>query len=478
MHKLLTFCVVALSMAAVAGAAADASLPAKDRELVHQLFQQLIEINTTHSVGSVTKAAEAMRQRLLDAGFPSADLLLAGPTESKQNLIARYRGSGKERPVVILSHLDVVEAQPSEWTTDPFRLIEEDGYYYGRGTQDIKDNDAIAIETFIRLRRDGYQPDRDLILLLTADEEAGPDNGAAWLVQHQPGLFQNVEFVVNLDAGGVDLQAGQPLSVTYEAAEKTYADFELSAHDAGGHSSQPRPENPIVRISSALVRLQASPFPLELNGVVRGFLSMEVAEYSAGMQTLVRAALATPADPHALAQLAASSPFMNALLRTTCTPTRFDGGQANNALPELAKANVNCRILPGHSPLEVQQQIASAVNDSQVTIEYCSSGRVCGAAPSTAGLPAAAPLPQVLDALRSASAKVYPGVPLVPEMETGASDSVYTMRAGIPSYGISGVGIDEDDIRAHGKDERLRVSSLDAGLQFFYLFLREIGSPR
>jgi acetylornithine deacetylase/succinyl-diaminopimelate desuccinylase-like protein len=478
MQKLFKFGATALAMAALTGAAADDSLPAKDRERVHQLFRQLVEINTTHSVGSVTKAAEAMRQRLLDAGFPSADLLLAGPTESKQNLIARYRGSGKKRPVVILSHLDVVEAQPSEWTTDPFRLIEKDGYYYGRGTQDVKDNDAIAIETFIRLRSEGYQPDRDLILLLTADEEAGPDNGAKWLVQNRPELFQNVEFVVNLDAGGVDLQAGRPLSVTYEAAEKTYADFQLSARDAGGHSSQPRAENPILRISSALVRLQAAPFPLELNGVARGFLTMEVAAYSFGMQTLVHAALATPTDPHALEQLAASSPFMNALLRTTCTPTRFDAGQAKNALPELAKANVNCRILPGHSPLEVEQQITAAVNDSQVAIQYCSSGGICGAAPSTAGLPAAAPIPLVLDALKSASAKVYPGVPLIPEMETGASDSVYTMHAGIPSYGISGVGIDEDDIRAHGKDERLRVSSLDEGLQFFYLFLREIGSPR
>jgi acetylornithine deacetylase/succinyl-diaminopimelate desuccinylase-like protein len=478
MQKLFKFGATALAMAALTGAAADDSLPAKDRERVHQLFRQLVEINTTHSVGSVTKAAEAMRQRLLDAGFPSADLLLAGPTESKQNLIARYRGSGKKRPVVILSHLDVVEAQPSEWTTDPFRLIEKDGYYYGRGTQDVKDNDAIAIETFIRLRSEGYQPDRDLILLLTADEEAGPDNGAKWLVQNRPELFQNVEFVVNLDAGGVDLQAGRPLSVTYEAAEKTYADFQLSARDAGGHSSQPRAENPILRISSALVRLQAAPFPLELNGVARGFLTMKVAAYSFGMQTLVHAALATPTDPHALEQLAASSPFMNALLRTTCTPTRFDAGQAKNALPELAKANVNCRILPGHSPLEVEQQITAAVNDSQVAIQYCSSGGICGAAPSTAGLPAAAPIPLVLDALKSASAKVYPGVPLIPEMETGASDSVYTMHAGIPSYGISGVGIDEDDIRAHGKDERLRVSSLDEGLQFFYLFLREIGSPR
>jgi acetylornithine deacetylase/succinyl-diaminopimelate desuccinylase-like protein len=222
---------VALWITGVAGAAG-VSLPANYRELVHQIFQQLIGINTTHSVGSVTKAAEAMRQRLLDAGFPSTDLELAGPTESKQNLIARFRGSGTRRPVVILSHLDVVEAQPSEWTTDPFRLIEKDGYYYGRGTQDIKDNDAIAVETFMRMHREGYRPDRDLILMLTADEEAGPKNGAAWLVEHRPELFQNVEFVVNLDAGGVNLQAGRPLSVTYEAAEKTYADFELTARPA------------------------------------------------------------------------------------------------------------------------------------------------------------------------------------------------------------------------------------------------------
>ena len=357
---------------------------------------------------------------------------------------------------------------------DPFRLVEKDGYYYGRGTQDIKDNDAIAIETFMRMHRDGYKPDRDLILMLTADEEAGPDNGAAWLVEHRPDLFQNVEFVVNLDAGGVNLQAGRPLSVTYEAAEKTYADFELTAHDAGGHSSQPRPENPIVRLASALVRLQASPFPLELNQIVRGFLTQEALQYSASMQALVHAALAAPIDPSALAQLAASSPFMNALLRTTCTPTRFDSGRANNALPELAEVNINCRILPGHSPLEVEQQITSVLNDSQVAIQYCSSGRKCGPAPASASLPAAAPLPQVIDSLKRASAEVYPGVPLVPEMETGATDSVYTLHAGIPSYGISGVGIDEDDIRAHGKDERIRVSSLDDGLAFFYLFLREI----
>jgi acetylornithine deacetylase/succinyl-diaminopimelate desuccinylase-like protein len=445
-RRVFEFCVAVVCFTAGSYAAATTpSLPAEDRQLVHQLFKQLIEINTTHSVGSVTVAAQAMRQQLLDAGFPSADLVLDGPTESKQNLIARFRGSGKQRPVVILSHLDVVEAQPSEWTTDPFRLIEKDSYYYGRGTQDIKENDAIAIETFIRMRREGYQPDRDLILMLTADEEAGPDNGAAWLVQHRPDLFHDVEFVVNLDAGGVNLQAGRPLSVTYEAAEKTYADFELSAHDAGGHSSQPRAENPIMRISSALVRLQAAPFPLELNAVVRGFLTLESPQYDAGMRALVNAALATPTDPSALARLAATSPFMNALLRTTCTPTRFDAGRANNALPELAQVNVNCRILPGHSPLEVEQQITSVVNDSQIAIQYCSSGRKCGAAPSSAGLPAAAPLPIVLDALKSASAQLYPGVPLVPEMETGASDSVYTMGAGIPSYGISGVGIDEDD---------------------------------
>ncbi len=479
-RRIFEFCVAILCFTAGARAASTPlSPPADDSKLVYQLFKQLIEINTTHSVGSVTAAAQAMRQQLLDAGFPSADLILAGPTESKQNLVARFRGSGKERPVVILSHLDVVEAQPSEWTTDPFRLVEKDGYYYGRGTQDIKENDAIAVETFIRLRREGYTPDRDLILMLTADEEAGPDNGAAWLVQQRPDLFHDVEFVVNLDAGGVDLQAGRPISVTYEAAEKTYADFALSAHDAGGHSSQPRAENPIVRISSALVRLQAAPFPLELNAVVRGFLTMEAPQYSASMQALVSAALAIPSDPSALAKLAASSPFMNALLRTTCTPTRFDAGKANNALPELAQANVNCRILPGHSPMEVEQQIASVVNDSQVTMQYCSSGRKCGTAPSSAVLPAAAPLPIVLDALKSASAQLYSGVPLVPEMETGASDSVYTMRAGIPSYGISGVGIDEDDVRAHGKDERLRVSSLDQGLEFYYLFLRAItGSPR
>ena len=323
--------------------------------------------------------------------------------------------------------------------------------YYGRGTQDIKDNDAIAVETYIRLRRDGYRPDRDLILLLTADEEAGPNNGAAWLVQHRPDLFRDVEFVVNLDAGAVDLQGGRPLSVTYEAAEKTYADFELSAHDAGGHSSQPRVENPIDRISTALIGLRASPFPLELNGVVRGFLTQEAPAYNGNMQALVKSALAIPVEPSALARLAASSPYMNALLRTTCTPTRFDAGQAKNALPELAKANVNCRILPGHAMEEVRQELIRIFADPKITVKYVDNAyHVFDRAPETKAFPPVLPPAEVMQPLERVADAMWPSAPVIPEMETGASDSIYTIAAGIPSYGVGGVALDQDVYKRQG----------------------------
>ena len=249
------------------------ALPEQDRALARDIFKQLIETNTQDSDGSVTAAAEKMRQRLLDAGFPAEDLVLAGPNDRKQNLVARYRGKPGStlKPIVTICHLDVVEARKADWTTDPYQFVEKDGYFYGRGTQDIKEEDAALVETFIRMKREGYVPDRDLVIALTADEEGGASNGVAWLLEHRPDLMR-ADFVINPDAGGLELRAGKASEFDVEATEKLYADFEVTATNPGGHSSQPRPDNAIYELVHALAKLEASPFPVELNAVTRAEL--------------------------------------------------------------------------------------------------------------------------------------------------------------------------------------------------------------
>jgi acetylornithine deacetylase/succinyl-diaminopimelate desuccinylase-like protein len=458
---------------ALTGQTPEHSAPAEDRQLAYRIFKQLIEINTTHSAGSVTVAASALRTRLLDAGFPAQDVTLDGPSPRKQGLIAWLRGDNAQSTIVIFAHLDVVEANRADWTVDPFKLTEKDGYFYGRGTQDIKENGAIAVETLIRFKREGFKPSVNLLLLLTADEEVGPEDGMAWLLEHRPDLFRNVLFAINLDAGDLDLENGQPRSLGYEVAEKAYADFGLSAVDAGGHSSLPHPGNPLQRIADGLARLEADPFPLELNPITLGYFRQVGATYDIPTQKLVAAVIAAPQDKQALGALAAHSSYFNALLRATCVPTRFESGQANNALPPKATANINCRILPGHSPAEIEKHLVEAMNDGRIQIQYCSFQGKCGDAPDRAAPLPPPPLPAVIATLNELTASLYPGIPVVGEMETGASDSIYTIAQGLPTYGIAAVGIDEDDVRAHGNDERIRQSAFYDGLQFFYLLLKK-----
>ena len=365
--------------------------------------------------------------------------------------------------MLIIGHLDVVEARREDWTTDPFQFVEKDGYFYGRGTQDMKVNDAILVTTFIRFRREGYHPDRDLILALTADEEGGQSNGVDWLLKNHRELI-DAGFVLNADSGGVTTEGGKPVNVDLEASEKQYADFELTSLNPGGHSSLPTPDNAIYRLADALARLEHAPFPVELNAVTRTYFErrapLENAQIGADMNAILR----TPPDAAAVARLS-RDPRYNSMLRTTCVATRLSGGHANNALPQTAQAIVNCRILPGHSPAETGQALVRVFDDPKVTVAY--AGAIGGTerprAPDSKGFPAALPPPEVLRSLEQAAAEMWPGVPVIPEMETGASDSIYTMAAGMPSYGINGVGIDQDDIRAHGKDERVRVQLLFSG---------------
>ena len=457
---------------------AAAPLDEATRRLARDIFQQLIEINTTDSVGSTTIAAEAMAKRLLDAGFASEDVKVLGPNDRKGNLVVRLRGSsGSGKPILIIGHLDVVEARREDWTTDPFHFVEKDGYFYGRGAQDMKVNDAILVTTFIRFHREGYRPDRDLILALTADEEGGKSNGVDWLLKQHRDLIA-AEFVLNADAGGVTTLKGKPVNVDVEASEKLYADFQLSATNPGGHSSLPVPDNAIYHIADALGRLERAPFPFELNAVTRTYFERRAALETGQTAADMKAILQIPADGAAVARLSVDARY-NSTIRTTCVATRLNAGHANNALPQLAQANVNCRILPGHSAEEIRQELVGIFADPKIVVRYVDdAGNVYDRTPDRNAFPPIPPPDEILKPLARIAAEMWNGVPVIPDMETGASDSIHTMAAGLPSYGVNGVAIDQDDVRAHGRDERVRVSSYYHGVEFYYRYLKALTSPQ
>jgi len=442
------------------------------RQLALDIFKQLIEINTTDSVGSTTVAAEGMARRLRMAGLPADDVVVLGPNERKGNMVARFRGSGAHKPILLIGHLDVVEAHRQDWTTDPFQLVEKDGYFYGRGTQDMKDGDAILVADFIRLKQEGYKPDRDLILALTADEEGGKSNGVDWLLKNHRDLI-DAEFVLNADGGGVDTENGKPVIISMDATEKLYADFQLTVTSPGGHSSLPVPDNVIYHLVDGLARLERYQFPFELNPVTRTYFERMASVETGRKAADMRAILKTPPDPGAIARLS-EDPLQNATMRTTCVATRLDAGHANNALPQRALANVNCRILPGHSREEVRQTVIRILTDPKIEVSYASSGGALDSDPDSRGLPPVELRPDVMKPLERLCAQMWPGAPLVPTMATGASDSVYTNAASIPSYGVSGVAIDMDDVRAHGRDERLRIQSFYQGVDFYYNYLKAL----
>jgi acetylornithine deacetylase/succinyl-diaminopimelate desuccinylase-like protein len=452
------------------------ALPEQDRALAHDIFKQLIETNTQDSNGSVTAAAEKMRQRLLDAGFAAQDLVLAGPNDRKQNLVAIYRGKPGStlKPILTICHLDVVEARKADWTTDPYQFVEKDGFFYGRGTQDIKEEDAALVETFIRMKREGYVPDRDLAIALTADEEGGASNGVDWLLKNRPELMK-ADFVINPDAGGLELKDGRAVEIQVEATEKLYSDYQVMATNPGGHSSQPRPDNAIYELVHALAKLEASPFPVELNAVTREELEAKekiAARSDPGRAAMIRGVLAN--NPKAVAEFSQDATD-NATLRTTCVATMVTAGHAPNALPGMAKANVNCRILPGHSKEEIRDRLISIFDDPKLKVDYLdSAGVVEETATRDKSMEAPPVRKDVFGPLHEVVERMWPGVPVVPVMSTGASDSIYTMGAGIPSYGISGMGVDFNDDRAHGRDERIRVEAFYQGVEFRYLYMKAL----
>jgi acetylornithine deacetylase/succinyl-diaminopimelate desuccinylase-like protein len=476
MLKFTFRCLLPISLFSLTFApASTAQVDASAHQLARDIYQQLIEINTTDSVGNVSTAAKAMEQRLLDAGFPKEDIFVGGPNDSKENLVVRYHGTGAKKPILFICHLDVVEAPRGEWQTDPFKFVEKDGYYYGRGTQDMKDNDAILVTSFILMRKAHYTPDRDLILALTAGEESGKFNGVNWLLKNHPELMQ-AGYVLNPDGGGVDLVDGKPITVDIDATEKLYGDYQLVTTNPGGHSSLPVPDNAIYHVADALGRLQQYQFPFELNEVTRAYFqrlsTLETGQKAADMKAILQ----PNPDPAAIARLS-TNPVWNSMTHTTCVATRFNAGLANNALPQRAEAIVNCRILPGYTLQQIRQQLIDIFADPKVTVNYVdSNGDIFASAPEKKQLPPVPLNPEIMTAMDKLAAKMWPGAPVIPTMATGASDSVYTMAAGMPSYGISGIAIETNDIRAHARDERLPVASFDRGLDFYYEFIHSLTS--
>ena len=450
-----------------------AQLDDATRQLSRDIFKELIEINTTDSVGSVTAASEAMAKRLRDAGFPESDVQVLGPNDRKKNLVARLHGTGERKPILLISHLDVVEARRDDWNMDPFQFIEKDGYFYGRGTQDIKSGDAILITTFIRMKKEGYKPDRDLILALTADEEGGKSNGVDWLIKNHRDLI-DAEYVLNDDHGWLISEHGKPAIMEVDATEKLYADFQLESTNPGGHSSLPVPDNAIYHLADALGRLERYEFPVDINEITRAYYE-RMAQLSTGQRADdMRAILKNPPDPAAIARLS-QDPVDHSKLRTTCVATRLEGGHANNALPQMARANVNCRIAPGHSAEEIRLKLAEIVADPKVTVKYVGAiGGVTEHATNQQAYPPPPLRPDVFQPLEKIVKEMWPGVPVVPSLATGASDGIYTNAAGLPTYGISGTAIDRDDVRAHGRDERMAVKSYYEGVDFYYRYLKAV----
>src|SRR5258707_15111824 len=371
--------------------------PVKRNALAYDIFKHLIEVNTTDSVGNVTTAGEAMAKRLRDGGFSEGDLKVAGPSERKKNLVARFRGTGKRKPILFIGHLDVVEALRSDWTTDPFEFIEKDGYFYGRGTEDMKEGDAILVTNFIRLKEEGYQPDRDLILALTADEEGGSFNGVDWLLREHRDWI-DAEYCINLDAGEFEKDKDKRLLAGIQASEKVYVDFEFESLNPGGHSSVPSPDNAISHLAGALSRLQSFSFSVKINEITRNYFERSAAMESGQVAADMKAVTGQPPDSAAVQRLSAI-PYYNSLLHTTCVATMLSGGHAPNALPQTERAKGNGLIFPGEDPEGVHKTLERVANDPKVRVsivpQLAPDGKVVPVVP----VPPSSLLPEVTQAI-------------------------------------------------------------------------------
>ena len=444
---------------------AQVGLSPADRTLARDILQELIQIKTTEAEGATPHAAQAMADRLLAAGFPREDVQVLGPNPRTGNLVARLRGRDpRVRPILLMAHIDVVPALREDWSVDPWTLLERDEWLYGRGTTDNKAGAAMLVTNFIRMKRENWQPQRDVIVLLTGDEETSQAS-IQWLLAEHRDLI-DAEFALNTDSGGLIVKGDRPTLFTVQASEKIYADYALEVMDIGGHSSLARSDNPIYTLAAALRRIGEHRFPVNVTDVARTFFGRSALVETGQLAADMRAVAAIPPDGRALARLSIL-PFYNARLRTTCVATRVEAGHANNALPQLARAVINCRILPGESTANVETTVRRlAGEDVKVTVI---------AAPVAS--PPSPLTPAMFGQLERLVAAQWPGVSVAPVMEAGATDGLFVRRAGIPTYGISALAENPDDIRAHGKDERIEVQAFLQAAQFWYQMIRVFAEP-
>ena len=433
--------------------------------LSREIFQELIETNTTSNAGS-TRAVEAMAARLRQAGFTESDLHIVGPQPQHMNLVVRYRGKGSLPPILFIGHLDVVEALRSDWSFDPFKFLESGGFFYGRGTTDMKDNDAALVANLIRLRQEGFMPNRDVIVALTDGEEGGDANGVQWLLANRRDLI-NAEYCINPDGGGGSIKTGKEVVMTMQTSEKVYFDYRLEVRNKGGHSSLPTKDNAIYRLAEALTRLARFDFPVNLNETTRAFFKRTAEQETGQTKADMLAIAGTPADAEAANRIASAFPYLNSKMRTTCVATMLNAGHAKNALPQSAQANVNCRMLPDENPDKLLAILKAIIADDQVTITCSDAATLSPRSPIRK---------DILDILDRLTSSMWPGVVVTPDMSTGATDGRMLRAAGIPVYGISGMFGDVDDVRAHGKDERLGVKEFYRGVEFLYRFVKALTS--
>src|SRR5689334_21044862 len=452
-------------LCATAIQAQDRTLPPEaERQLARSIYKEMVEIKSGYTTGATTPVAEAVAKRLRDAGFPAADIFVGGASPTKANLVVRYHGTGHRRPILLLAHTDVVEAKREDWSMDPYVLAEKDGYFYGRGTGDDKAQAAIWIANLIRYKREGFKPDRDIIVALTADEEGGgPYNGVQWLLANKRELI-DAELCLNEGGWGESL-GGVRLANDIQVSEKYVINYRFEVHNKGSHRSLPVADNAIYHLAGALDRLSRFGFPLKTNDVTRAYFRA-MSEVEKGAVSGDLAAVAT-GDTSAMRRVAAASTGGNAMLRTTCVATMLEGGHALNALPQLAAATVNCRVLPEDSVEYVTETLRRVIADTAVKVIV--SGAPRGAPPS--------PMREdLLSAVSTVTAELWPGVATVPMMVMGATDGMYLRAAGIPTYGVQGIFYDRDDIRFHGRDERVKVQSFYEAQTFLYELVKRLSS--
>jgi len=435
-------------------------------QLARAIHKELVEIDTTTATGDTLLAARAMAERLKAAGFAEGDVKVLSPAPRKGNLVVRLHGTHKRKPMLLMAHLDVVPAQRDDWHTDPFKLVEKDGYLYGRGVFDDKFMASVWVATMIRFKQEGYVPDRDIILVLETDEEIldADVQGIRWLLKNHRDLI-DAEFAIN-EGANVNVRNGRVLSNNVQTSEKVSYHFSLEVKNKGGHSSMPTKDNAIYRLADALARLSRFSFPVDLNETTRGYFAKTAALETGQLAADMTAVAALHPDLDAAERLSVS-PLFNALLHTTCVATMLEGGQAVNALPQSARAKINCRMLPTEKVSDVEATINRVLNDSEVKVTLISKPTLSEPSPLNK---------ELLDAITTLSNTVWPGAPIIPFMGTGATDGAALRNAGIPTYGHSGMALDIDDMRMHGNDERVSTKAFSDGRDYLYKLVKVLSS--